>query len=567
MPIPDRLQYVEIDNFSPGIWSTSGRVITSGGVKAPQAAADPTNTFRCYALASGALAPLPGLAASYTLPAWDIAANVNNSGAFYITAITSFSLAVSTIASAPPEQLIVGVQYDFNNGGTPQPRLRVSKLDLWNTVPGLNVTPASTTLYTFNSNPADLSTNIWAAQSTAISRANATDPTQPGQPYVAMDNRLGSGSGLGANNQILVFPDVANPTGNTMIAKWTGHRGPVIAHQGRLVQLQTALYNTGSAVSITTNEQVSFTDPANSYPAGFGTQNEVFVGEFPMGYGAWGSQSVGELFLVKHQGGAVYVTGDIANPTVTRLPGVTSTGGVESQSASTVAGFFYPTATAGMWAWNGGNTSRKISLQLEDSFWQVPNWTATLPGNIPGSPNFGIQCKSEEWNQWVIISNNWVYDTATSAWWRLDDPSVRTYAMMSRGWNDRYMFMAVNQYTGAANTAIYTYDRTIPATSYRWQSHPISVSTLRMIDVRKVGVVAQGTGTVKISLVDYGGNVLSQQTATLTQTVPQRFDMSTTARGYNIAVRVDAVGSGTNPAPLLYHLSLGYHDTTQAGLS
>ena len=86
-----------------------------------------------------------------------------------------------------------------------------------------------------------------------------------------------------------------------------------------------------------------------------GAVREVFVQENPFGYGAWGSISASELFLVKNRQGGVVIQGDLNSPTVTsRCPaspsyGVMSRGGSRPPSASCT-----PRATTGCGRGTGG---------------------------------------------------------------------------------------------------------------------------------------------------------------------------------------------------------------------
>ena len=57
-----------------------------------------------------------------------------------------------------------------------------------------------------------------------------------------------------------------------------------------------------------------------------------------MAHGAWGSISASELFLVRHSGGGYVISGDLNSPTVTRLPGVTSTNGIVQVAGQTPIG-------------------------------------------------------------------------------------------------------------------------------------------------------------------------------------------------------------------------------------
>ena len=67
----DPLQWIAIDDFTPGCYSNGGVVVgntVDRMLSAPPGAADAENTWACYALPSKALAALPGVTEVYTWP-------------------------------------------------------------------------------------------------------------------------------------------------------------------------------------------------------------------------------------------------------------------------------------------------------------------------------------------------------------------------------------------------------------------------------------------------------------------------------------------------------------------
>jgi hypothetical protein len=569
--IAERLQFSVIDDFRPGIWSTSARTNTAGGIKAPLGSANPTYTFRCYALPSGALAPLPANTAVISVPAPDGGGGgtdnplVLNNSTYFVTLLRAVGLIVPTNAQGFPDELIFGVQYLFNNGGGQpiQPRVRVMRLQLYSA--SFPYGPTADTVFSLNSSAQG--PNQISGQTSFVTRIHPTDYTQPGVPVVVFDSNIG----VNPEPIILIWPNPNTPGingGSGYSSLNSGGRAQVLGHQGRVVGLMFTTYSHPGTL-LTTNEQVSFTDPPNSFPANFGTQNEVFVPEYPHGYGAWGSMSIGELFLVKNNGGGVYVTGDIANPTITKLPGVQSTGGIASECSPTPAGLIYPTSSSGVYSWNGGSTANKISHQLDDNFWKAS------PANLV--PNFGITCKVEAWNDWLLVSNSWLYDTVTQSWWRLDDPSNTAagtnagpgaFQWYSRSWQDNLMYCSTYTYKNSNfSTPIFVYNRNTPASDFQYQCHPIPVTQVRMVDVRKIFLVAQGSGTVTISLIDERGNVKPYQPITVSQSTPQRFEFTVGVQGYNLALRLKSTGVGSGPAPLIHTIGIGYHEASHAGIN
>lgn len=550
MPTSEQIQYTRLNNFTPGIYSDSQSALTTrSATPAPLGAAQQTNTYRCIGLPGGGLAPLPGNTALYTVPN-----GANDSATVYYPTMIAVITPISTPLSpgvqtgANPDELIFGLNYVTT---APATKTYVYSLNM----PGItgSGTPTATAIY------AATSGTILNGQSHAVTTIHPTDYTQPGNPTFIFD----------ANNAslCLAYP---NPSALTTYGTfaWTPFTGQVLAHQGRMVTLTNSSYSHPGA-SLTNNEQINFNDPPNSFTDPTHIQHEVFVPETPFGYGAWGSISIGELFLVKHLGGAVYVTGDLANPSITRLPAIQSTGGLISMSISTPVGFMYPTASSGMYLWNGGSTAQKISQQLDDTFYII-----TQPIR-----NSGILVQLEQWQEWVLCSNNWLYDTTTTSWWRLDDPTLTSTGITSllfryyaRSFYDNIMYAAVDNYTNAANpNVIWQYDRNNPAASFSWQSHPIPVSTEKMVEVRELILTAQGSGKITITLTDASGNQQKLYFFIDSLYQPVRLRQRCGISGYNLIVRIESatgqitlVSSPINPAPVIYELDIGWVESNLA---
>jgi hypothetical protein len=315
-----------------------------------------------------------------------------------------------------------------------------------------------------------------------------------------------------------------------------------------MLELLTTSFGARAGDQIPTNEQISFTDPANSFnafagPYSIGTQLQVFMQEFPNGYGAFGSISAGELFLVKHQGGGVLVSGDIASPTVTRLPGVVPTGGMGSRTASTPDGLVYYSRFNGLYIWNGSNTADKISDQLEDDF--------IFKVSVNKLLNFSLSLVA--WGDWIVTTNGYLYDTRTKSWWRLDDPSAYDIQWLSVGFFNDNLYAIPPRVNNTTKTgAIRKYNARIPRLSYSWQSHPIAESIDRVIDIREIVLHTQGHGTVTITLTGHSGAQIAETFTVNDMTQPHRLRLPTYIQGYNIVVSILSTGAGGDPAPVVY---------------
>ncbi len=543
MPPQQRdLQWIDLTDFRPGIFTRSNRVLGTAAVPAPLGSAQQTNTYRCCALPSGGLAPLPKQVQSFTVPTPDSYASVTDG--YWTTGFFSHGpMTIGVPSQTPyPDQLFVG--YDYEIAGLH--RHRQYRVRPFNTGFGSDL---------INTSTATTSNKSYAAMTFGQTRGTTVAPyTAVGFPEIA-SAWVAPGAGTNANDAYTqLFPkstDYSN-VGVQFLVNGRWQPNQLFTHQGRIVVMEESDYFLSSnTYGTSTNEQVSFSDPPNSVPlagSDIAHQMQVFVQEFPSGYGAWGSMSAGEVMLIKHQGGGVQVSGDIANPTITRYPGVTSTGWATSRAASTPQGLFYASLEEGVYSWRGGNSSQKVSSQLDDNFWV-----------ISGLPSFLNQyCCFEAWGEWALCSNNWLYDTSGGGWWQLDN--VATFMHYNRSFNSRYLYTAIpGSWSNTNNTVVYTYDRHTPATNFSWQSHPIPSSINRMTDVRDMVLVAQGSGTVTVTLTSFDGTTHPETFPITNASQPQRLRPAvgrTYAKGYNVIVQIVSDGVDT-AAPVVHSLHLG----------
>ncbi|HXA31485.1 MAG TPA: hypothetical protein VNV87_04430 [Acidimicrobiales bacterium] len=553
-PYADDLQWATITDFSPGIRSRSREVLAGHAIPAPLGSAQVTNTFRCISLPTGGLAPLPAIDKVFDLPL-PVADAGTSLGYFNIDGFFAFGPVGPPAASASGivDDLFVIIEY-LDSAGTHRVATYY-RIDL------ITITPTVDTLKSISStqNP---TAEQYRASSFTVDRMNPTSPyLTPGTPVVVAD---WSPPGFAADQHIWAFPAPNAPSVTAAVDIASAMAGRVLGHQGRILVFQdvTNAFGANSGDEIPTNEQLNFSDPANSYNTAsptstIGTQQEVFMQEYPNGYGAFGSIAAGELFLVKNQGGGLIASGDIANPTITRLAGVTSTGGVGSIAASTPTGLVYYSRNNGVWSWNGADSSTKISDFLEDDFVHYPNGPDVV---------ISFSYQLQEWGDWILATNGYLYDTNSSAWWRLDDPSTYVPQWYSRSFFAESMYavpMRINNTTKVG--AVRRYNRLKPAHSFSWQGHPIPVSLERVIDVTQVVLLAQGAGTITVTLTNLDG---TSQTETFTITnasQPQRLRLATYAQGYNLVPSIVSTGSGgSGSAPIVHSVGWGYSVTQDA---
>jgi hypothetical protein len=210
-----------------------------------------------------------------------------------------------------------------------------------------------------------------------------------------------------------VFPD-PNATTVDGVYEETGSTsstllgGQLVAYAGRILRLCETSQGFGTSANMLINDKVRYTDPPNSVSL-TSTSTDTFIDEqTPGGIGAWGTLSFGELFLVKKQGGALLIEGDIYSPSITRLPGVKSTGNMVAPACSTPAGMLYAVQQDGIYLWNGGSDSTKIN-KVDDNLFV----------DSSGNTKWGVTTDMAFWQNIVVFRNGLVYDPLNDSWWNL----------------------------------------------------------------------------------------------------------------------------------------------------
>ena len=533
------LKYEEITDFTAGIYDASAIVAstptsTPGPFPAPKGAADAAATFQCIALNQGGLGPLPAMVADYDLTDLGITTDLPVAG--YLVGL------INTLVTSEDEFVVIIEYLNPDNN-----------LYAWSAVLG---TSTANLIYHNNSG-----TNLGRPAGSAFPFATRVAPSNPtttvGEVCIVFPDNTAPGA-------ILLYPDPSAPTAfGVATLENSSPAGTVFGHQTRIVVLQNvALPWPVTPTLFSNNDAINYTDPPNSeiYPGA--TPSVIFVAEEPYGYGAVGSISAGELFMVKCRGGGVVVSGDINNPTVIYLPGVHPTGIIYGRTDSHVPGLFYCTDKHGAWVWNGGNTSAKISLQLDDNFFVVKN----------AIPNQNFSYFIQKWGDWVLFSNNYLYNINTGGWWRLLDPATASLYWWVPGYNNDQMFGAVPPLPGFVTKFLYKFDQTVPASSWQWKSLPIRVSEDRNVDLREVVVRYSapygGTGddTITVSAFDDFGNEGTADVRTFVaadqpEPAMQRFNI----RCQSEDITVQIACAGAEYAPVVHSISLGFRDAQHAG--
>lgn len=295
--------------------------------------------------------------------------------------------------------------------------------------------------------------------------------------------------------------------------------------------------------------------------------------------GILGVVTADELLVVKARGGGALVRGDLDNPTVRRLPHIESTGGITSKGAQTPIGYIYGTRT-GVFAFDGGDTTRKLSRQIDGFFWNPYEEEDLI---LEGS--YG---RFAYWNDMVFAPNNYVYDVETDSWWRLDNrllvdddpvtyvawPRYNIYLISDAGRLFAFPYKCNETVADNSGQVYHVLDERFLATEYSWQSHSLVETRGRRVsfqDVRLV-VTAAAAAQIRVTLTGYDedGAQITSVSVMFTVTAasvnrPQilRKDIAPNFVAEYVNVRIEAM-SGTfaapdqgDPAPKIHAIRMG----------
>jgi hypothetical protein len=606
------LEWVHIDDFTPGVYDNSFISLAEPKLSAPLGSADAIATFCCAAIGANGLGPLPALTQTGVYP-------TGLPGSSSVAYVTGFQVNpglnavedelilifesddgthhyVEGYSVIPPSTLntILSTTNPTTSGGifgAPYPSW--TRMNLGYAVASCTTTAGSDTVTTASNFVAAgvvvgslvsgpgipdgtvvlevVSTTVIVISQLAILSGTVTlifvnSGTNP-SPILVFPGSV-STDGAGVSGHLYIYPPILAPTTfavQDLIVSHSSVTGQVICYGSRVICLVGQTYPWPAGGGINTNENINFTDPPQS--SSYGDQATILTVETPWGYGAWGTMSVGELMLIKKYGGAIIMYGDVDNPSsVIWMPGVESVGDFVGKAASTVMGLIYCSEQRGAWIWNGGNTSQKISGQLRDSFYDATSGSGLL------SNNYGF-CVSS-WQDWILFSNNYMYNSDTGSWWVLypaeanGTGSVPGHTMWwwipGRFGNTMYSApIRFGTAVGLNRNWFYKFDDEVPAPHWQWQSLPIHVDANadRVLDVRQVIVrlsdpsnSGNATATVTIN-----GTALGTTAAIGLEPTAFRFNVGTGARGiHDIIVLINGDNAVSGSSPILHSIDVGY---------
>ncbi len=632
-------EYVTLSDFSPGIHAdyhggsgtngyTRPTVTPIRGFVAVQGAATVDGTYRCCADKQGALVPLPARTTQVTqtqIPEGNAVATANYptelKGAYLMDALITAPTATSTFwgvtanreddyfiqtmwqfaydsAAASRRHYILGRRHRIEDGVVSgvaadwlfeEGEIVLNNIPTWHLLSGnigMHRATSSASITSNSLNPG----MFFAARRLRTARLAAIPAAA--LPYTTFDTDVSTNfpTGVIAATQVDGFvgtyPDPATPgVASTYVYDLPQFPAWGISHQGRVVVVcrQATTFGFGS---IRHTRDTIFYTPVNDFKGLSGAV--AFVTEFGeenvTGIGTMASLNGSQLFIVKHDGGAYLVQGDLAAPTVSRLPYVESTHGITSQCVSTPIGVVYGTRN-GVFVWNGGDRSEKLSNQIDGFFWDHAALGEQYEAN---RGRFGY------WHPFVCVPNNYVFNTESQSWWRLETPDAMpqintavlsgsaysnrgvTYNVYATGSSNNFLYAFPYKIDSVQNDMVHLYKPEVLASSYSWKSHPLLETRDRIRAFSELKLAASPgentalcTVTVTLTGIDADGDALTPVVTVFTFTgtgtgnpVVLVKDLVTNFNAMYVQVRIEA-SAAAGAAPKIMGLSIGTDERTR----
>lgn len=609
-------EWVSIDDFSPGIYGDLHTGVTSSsaprGSIAKNGAATIDGTYRCCSDPAGALVPLParGAAATNTLAA--ITPGATTIPTFYPTGQQSIYILDALVGvrfvddttipaggSADAENVAVAYAFNYSTAGTGvYGQYFIGRLyERWRAgTPSLDFFFAKGNI---QPPPASMVPNAvlsFGLGSTAGNSRNLVMTVNPAHPLMAMRGGAISAADLllttfetdntnGANyvqhvsggtffDNSITWPQAANaalPTAESLFPISTTYKmWNLLGHQGRIVgqaRSSTSGFRFGDATAMWVDDsfiRYSAVHALNGTPISGRYGEENFSG-----VGCMASLSADELLIVHNHGGGFLIRGDLSNPTVVKLPYIESTYGVQVHPVVTPLGLIYATRN-GIFGFAGGDTSKKLSTQIEGFFFRHEQDQAN-------EQYIGYRGRMEWWHPWVMVPNNYMMDSRTGSWWRLDTVNV-PYSLYQTVPSSGKLYAFPYKLTTNDSTVWDTYDPTVMASSYQWNSQPLVESRDRLRSYQTVRVIAApGPHTnlnqiaVTLTGIAQNGSVVSSPTVTMSFTATDddcrpvmlqaQIKPNFVAMWTQVAITAVAAAGA---APKIMQLSLGTADRNRA---
>lgn len=554
------LQYLKIDDFSPGIWDPGISGYETNFRPVPIGAARLENTYRCIALPNGALAPLPSKTSTIAFPSNPPGGEIVRGGlqAIQVVGLGVFGNIIAQSGQLSAETPELHLMVNWTNTANNE-RFKWYYNDL--SAPGWVLAVDKTVAGAFGT---------FGIQTPSVaSIAHTYTTTGFPQPIMAVG---WAGGAFGGGVPGILFnthyrwwlpdPTGVNAAQEVSNANYVGY-GFLYAHQSRVLALEYNYQNhiLGTIIN-RNNNPIDYTDPPLTTT--MGTQGTILSAEYAEGYGAIGSVSSGELFLVKKRGGAIIMYDDIDYPKVVRLPGVVSTGKLMQNGSFCSAGMLYAVEGSGMYAWDGSSASKNISPQLKPNFFMPisPSPTTVAPAGAGCYDTYIPHCP---WGEYVAVSQGWVFNPSGGSWWRLAPLSVNPPSQNEYTWFTSigpYLY-ACNQWNAGSGT-IAVFDSRRPGEDFRWSSHAIPVSSGKQVSIREVEVEFTAfeltSSSVQIWVYD-DAQVVTQlifTPTTIGRPWRETKKLPIPVNAQHIQFDIISDGTSTVGAPIVHYVSIGY---------
>lgn len=342
------------------------------------------------------------------------------------------------------------------------------------------------------------------------SRSNSGTPADPGIPIVVW--------GFGGFAEF--FPDDTTPTVTSTLPIPQGGGLPVdqvIGHQGRVVCFPLFGWGAGTNNVHPDNELIywtTFNDATTLDPQLSSYAQVVAYPERDTGYEIQASIANDQLLLIKRAGGGLILQGDLNDFVAIPQPGIKSPGFALNRGTQSNVGYLYPSEAGGVWALEGNRSSRNISPYMEPNFWRPrPVYPANPidvgpPTYIQQDNGWGLDYTGcAQWQQWALFPANWLYDSDTQAWWRLDETPVIAQGNSDitgpleahwwcTDWTGRWAWSSPSgysdvDYNGNDCPVFHEYDRLTAAGYYQWLSHPMRASISNRVEVLDIALTME----------------------------------------------------------------------------
>lgn len=544
-------KYVVIDDFRQGIVSSVRSAATKGGsldTLKPGAAQE--GTFGCIANETGQLVPLPSASIVTTFAPGSAGFAIDN------TKIGTCGIAtfgpIQVASQTNNDDVIILLQYIAVVSGVSHECYQSFVYK------GGQGVPISIQILTGRN-----TTDLTRRGSTIINtRGRRSNFNTPGFPIMGWEYTSGL-SGIpfvdGSIAQYVIYPDPNSPNTDspygetyTVDNPTNVYGGQLVAHSGRILRLCEAQTSAGLNVGFDSNERIRYTDPPGNITLNTSTTDSIIDPQSPGGFGSWGSISYGELLLIKRSGGALLIEGDIYAPQITRLAGVASTGNIMNEATACATGLIYCVENDGAYLWAGGALAEKIST-INDGF------------HTPAIPLAqGRKTDHTNWNNWVVFTNGYLYDSVNNSWWQLQNNFFTqgnvTWVAAGKG-SAQYMWALAGSDNGTGNIELLRYDRNTPGSIYTWISQPIPVSMNRTIDIKEATFsfsnVLSSTNVV-ITVSSINGASAAEHFTLNASTQPVRLRLPIGYVGNAISLTVSCTRAGGPPT--LNSIAIGYEE-------